>query len=134
MPNQLFLVQRKCNDIINSLKNCTDDRKSISTANKDINLALKTFKKVTIDVEKAVSNHLTPYANILRKRKIVQEEDEFNLKNTQCGNSVLNKIRFNCKSFIESEDSKNRKTTSNNNGKRLHRNALSIMKMEKFDK
>ena len=90
-----------------------DGRKSISTANNDIHLALKNLKKVTTDVERAASKNLTSYTNILCKRKRVQEEDEFNLKNTQCGNSALKKSRFTCKSFLESEDSKIRKTTSN---------------------
>ena len=106
-----------------------DGSKSIPTANKDIHLSLKTLKKVTKDVERSASNHLTPYANILRKRKRVQEEDEFNLKKNQCGNSALKKNRFNCKSFLESEDSKINKTTSNKNRKHLHRNASSIIKI-----
>ena len=67
----------KCNDVINLLKNYMDGRKSISTANEDIYLALKTLKKVAKDVEREASNHLTPYANIIFKRKRVQEEDEF---------------------------------------------------------
>ena len=111
-----------------------DGNKSISTANKDIHLALKHFNKVTIYVERAASNHLTSYTNIPRKRKIFQEEDEFYLKNTQFRNSALTKSGFNCKSFLESEDSKIRKTTSNKNRKHLHRNASSMMKIEKVDK
>ena len=47
----------KFNDVINLLNNCLGGRKCISTANKDIHLALKTFKKVTIDLERAASNH-----------------------------------------------------------------------------
>ena len=46
--------------------------KSIPTANKDIHLALKTLKKVITYVERTASNHLTSYAKILHKRKIVQ--------------------------------------------------------------
>ena len=71
----------KCNYVINLLKNCIDGSKSIPTANKDIHLWLETLKKVTTDVEIAAYKYLTSYANILRKRKRVQEEDEFNLKN-----------------------------------------------------
>ena len=41
--------------------------------------------------------------------KKIQKEDDFNLKNTQCGNSALKKARFNCKSFLESEYSEIRK-------------------------
>ena len=121
----------KCNGVINLLKNCMDGRKIISTANKDIRITLKALKKVSTDAERAraESNHLTSYANILRKRKRFQEEDDFYLKNTQCGNSALKKARFNCKSFLESEDMKTRKTTSNNNREHLHRNASSIMKI-----
>ena len=63
----------KCNDVINLLKNCMDGRKSIPTANKYTHLALKTLKQVTIDMERAASNHLTSYANIIRKRKIFQK-------------------------------------------------------------
>ena len=85
--------------------------KSIPTKNKDIYLSLKTMKRVPIYVERAASNHLTSYENIPCKRNRFQEEDEFNLKNTQCGNRALNKTRFKCKSFLESEDSKIRKTT-----------------------
>ena len=117
----------KCNDVIHLLKNCMDGSKSIPTANKDINISLKTSKKVTKYVERSASNHLTSYAKIPSKREILQEEDEFNLKNNQCGNSALNKDRFNCNSFLESEDSKIRKTTSNKNRKNLHRNASFIM-------
>ena len=109
-------------------------RKSRSTANKDIHIALKTLKKVTMCVERAAYNHLTSYAKILSKREIVQAEYEFYLKNNQCGNSSLIKARFNCKSFLESEDSKIRKTTSNKIRKILHRNASFIMKIEKVDK
>ena len=84
-------------------------RKSISTANKDIHLALKFFKRLTTDVERAESNHLTSYAKIPHKREIGQEEDEFHLKNTQCRNITLNKAIFDCKSFLEriSKDQKN---------------------------
>ena len=57
-----------------------DSSKSIPTEKKDIHLALKTLKKVTKYVERAASNHLISYANILRKRKVFQEEDYFNLK------------------------------------------------------
>ena len=124
----------KCNDIINLLKNSMDGRKIISTANNDINLELKTLKKVTTAVGRAASNHLTSYANIMRKRKRVQEEDEFYLKNTQCGNSASKKARFNCTSFIEREDSIIIKTTPNKNRKYLHRNSSSIMKIGEFDK
>ena len=60
-------------------------------------------------MERAAYNHLISYANILRKRKIVQEEDEINLKNTKCRNSTLDENRFNCKGFLESEDSKSEK-------------------------
>ena len=67
----------KCNDVINLLKNCIDGSKSIPTANKDINLALKKVNKVTTYVKRAAYNHLTGYEKILCKRKIVQEEDEF---------------------------------------------------------
>ena len=66
--------------------------------------------------------------------KRVQENDDFNLKNTQCGNSALKKARFDCKSFLESKDSKIRKTTSNKNRKHLHRNASYKMKIDKVDK
>ena len=111
-----------------------DGSKIISTTNKDIHLSLKTLKKITTDVERAASNHLISYAKILRKRERYQEEEYFNLKNIQCVNSVLNKNRFNCKSFLESEESKIRKTTSNNNRKHLHINASSIMKIETVDK
>ena len=83
--------------------------KSIPNANKDIHLSLKTLKKVTTNVEIASSNQLTSYANILRKRKIVQEEDEFNLRNIQLRNIALNKTRFKCKIFLESEEPKIRK-------------------------
>ena len=68
-----------------------DGSKIIPTANKDIHISLKTLKKLTTDVERAASNHLISYTNILRKRKIFQEENEFNLKNTQCRNSALKK-------------------------------------------
>ena len=71
-----------------------DGSKSIPTANKDIQLALKILKKVTIYVERTASNHLTSYANILHKRERVQEEDEFYLKNTQCGNSAFKEIQI----------------------------------------
>ena len=64
----------KCNDVINFLNNCMDGSKSIPNANKDIHLELKTLRKVTKYVERATSNHLTSYANILHKRKIVQEK------------------------------------------------------------
>ena len=111
-----------------------DGRKYISTANKDIHIALKTLKKVTTYVERAASNHLTSYAKIPCKRKSVQEEDEFYLKNTQCRNGALKKARFDCKRFLGIEDSKIRKTTSNNNRKNLHINSSSLMKMEKVDK
>ena len=70
----------KCNYVINLLKNCMDGSKSIRTANKDIHLSLKSLKKVKKYVERSAYNHLTPYANIPRNRKRVQEEDEFNLK------------------------------------------------------
>ena len=83
-----------------------DGSKIIPTANTDIHLTLKTLNKVITYAERAASNHLTSYAKILGKRKIVQEEDEFNLKNSQCGNSALEKSIFNCKSFLESEYSK----------------------------
>ena len=49
----------KCNYVINLLKNFMDGSESISTANKYIDLALKTLKKVTTYVERATSNHLT---------------------------------------------------------------------------
>ena len=94
----------KCNDVINLLKNCMYGRKSISTANKDIHLALKNLKKVTTDLERAAFNHLRSYAKIIRKRKRVQQEDWFNLEKTKCGNAALNKTRFNCKCFLESEE------------------------------
>ena len=119
----------KCNDVINLLNNFMGGSKSKPTANKDIHLALKTFNKVTTYVERAASNHLTSYAKILRKRERVQEEDDFYLKNTQYGNSVLKKARFNCNFFLESEDLIIRKTTSNKNRKNLHRNTSSIMKI-----
>ena len=64
---------KKCNDVINLLKNFMDGSKIIPTANKDIHLSLKTLKKLTTDVERAESNHITSYAKILRKRKGVQE-------------------------------------------------------------
>ena len=100
----------KCNDLINLLNNCMDGRKSIFTAKKDIHIIFKTLKKGTTDVEIAASNHLTSHAKIPRKRKRVQEEDDFYLKNTQCGNRALRKAIFNCKSFLESEDLKSEKT------------------------
>ena len=50
-----------------------DDSKSIPTAKKDIHISLKTFKKVTTDVERAAYNHLTSYAKILRKSKYSKE-------------------------------------------------------------
>ena len=99
-----------------------DGSKSIPTENRDIGISLKTLKKVNKYVERAASNHLAYYTKILCKRKIVQEEEEFNLKNTKYGNNALNKTRFNCKSFLEIEDSTNRKTTSNKNSKHLYRN------------
>ena len=86
-----------------------DGCKSIPNVNKDIHLSLKTLKKATTYVEISAYNHLTPYANILCKRKRVQEKYWFNLKNNQCGNLTLNKTRFNCKSFLESEDKKTEK-------------------------
>ena len=119
----------KCNDVKNLLRNCMDGRKSISTANKDIHLALKTLNKVTTYAERASSNHLTSYEKGLVKSKIVQAEDVLYLKNTQYGNSTLKKSRFNCKIFLEIEDPKTRKTTSNRNRKHLHINASSIMKI-----
>ena len=91
----------KCNDVINLLKNFMDGSKSIPTANKDIIILLKYFKKVTIYVERAASNHLTSYAKILRKKEIFKEEDEFNSKNTQCGNSVFKKTDSNVKVFLK---------------------------------
>ena len=124
----------KCNNVINLIKNCMDGSKSIPTENKDINLALKTLNKATKYVEISASNNLTKYSKILRKRKIVQEKRWFLPGNTQCGNSALKKYRFKCKSFLESEDSKIRKPTSNKNRKNLHRNASSIMKIWKVDK
>ena len=111
-----------------------DGRKNISTANKDIHIALKTLKKVTTYVERAASNHLTSYEKILHKRQRFQEEDKFYLENNLYRNSALKKSRFNCKRFLESEDSKIRKTTSNKNRKYLHRNASSIMKIDKVGK
>ena len=68
----ILSCKEKCNDVINLLKNCMDSRERIPTANKDIHIALKTLKKVPRDVERAASNHLTSYAKILCKRKIVQ--------------------------------------------------------------
>ena len=73
MPNQLFLVQKKFNDVINLLKNFMDGSKIIPTTNKDIHLALQILKKVITDVEIATYKHFIPYANILHKRKRVQE-------------------------------------------------------------
>ena len=55
----IIYCTEKCKDVINLLKNCMDGRKSISTANKDIHLALKTLKKVTTYVEGSAYNHLT---------------------------------------------------------------------------
>ena len=49
-----------------------DGSKSIPTTKKDIKLSLNLFKKVTRYVERAAYKHLTPYANILRKRIRVQ--------------------------------------------------------------
>ena len=79
----IIFCTEKCNDVINLIKNCMYGSKSIPTANKDINLAIKTLKKVTTYVERVASNHLTSYANILRNRKTVQGEDKFYLKNNQ---------------------------------------------------
>ena len=45
-----------------------DGSKSMPTGNKDINLALKTLKRVTTFVEIAAYNLLTSYAKILHKR------------------------------------------------------------------
>ena len=72
----IIFCTEKCNDVINLLKNFMYDSKIIPTENKDIHLALKTLKKLTTYVEIAESNHLKSYANILRKRKIVQDDDE----------------------------------------------------------
>ena len=58
-----------------------DGKKTISTSNKDIHLALKTLRKVTTDMERSASNNLTI---IIRKKKRVQEEYAFYLSNTQC--------------------------------------------------
>ena len=66
--------------------------------------------------------------------KKVQIEDDFNPKNTQCGNSALKKTRFNYNIFLESEYSEIIKTTSNKNKNNLHINASSIMKIKKVDK
>ena len=78
--------------------------KSIPNVNKDIHLSLKTLNKATTYMERAAYNHLTSYEKILSKREIFQEEDWFNLKNTQYRNIALNKTIFNRKSFLESED------------------------------
>ena len=64
------------------------------------------LKKVTTDVERSAYNQLTSYEKIPLKSKRVQGENEFYLENTQCGNRTLKNSRFNCKSFLESEDSK----------------------------
>ena len=69
----IIFCTKKCNDVINLLKDFMDFIRSIPTVNKDIHLSLKTLKKVTKYVEIEASNHLTSYAKILRKRKIVQE-------------------------------------------------------------
>ena len=113
----IISCKERCIDVINLLKNIMYGSKSIPTTNKDIHIALKTLKKVTTYVEIAASNHLTSYAEILFNREIVQEEDVFYLKNTQCGNSALDKPRFKCKSFLESEYSKMKKTISDQNRK-----------------
>ena len=43
-----------------------DGSKIIPTANKDIHLVLKKFKKLNTYVERSASNHITSYAKILR--------------------------------------------------------------------
>ena len=68
----IILCTEKCNDVINLLKNSMDGRKIISTENKDIQLSLKSLKKVTTDAEISASNQLTPCAKILCKMKRVQ--------------------------------------------------------------
>ena len=113
----IIFCTEKCNDVINSLRFFMDGSKSIPTAYKDIHLSLKNLKKVTTDVGGEEYNQLTKYEKILRKRKRVQEEENFNPKNTQYRNSPLTKSRLKCESFLESEDSKIRKTTSNKNRK-----------------
>ena len=84
----IFSCTEKCNDVINLLKLFMYGSKSIPTANKDINILLKTLNKVITYMEREASNHLTTYAKIIRKRKRVQQEDDFNPKNTQWGNSA----------------------------------------------
>ena len=124
----------KCNDGINLIKNCMDGSKSIPTTNKDINIPLKYLKRVTTDVEIAASNHLTSYANILRKRKIVQEKDEFNLKKLNAEIAHYIKPDSTVRFFLKIKYSRISKTTSKKNRKNMHRNASSIIKIEKFDK
>ena len=68
----IILCTEKCNDVINLLKNSMDGRKIISTENKDIQLSLKSLKKVTTDAEISASNQLTSFAKILCKMKRVQ--------------------------------------------------------------
>ena len=60
-----------------------DGSKSIPNANTDFHMSLKNLNKSTTYMERAAYNHLISYAKILRKREIVQEEDWFNLKNTE---------------------------------------------------
>ena len=91
----------KCNDAVTLLETCMDGKKKISTSHRDIHLALKTLKKVTKDMETAASVHLSSYDRNVRKRKRVQEEDEFQMKRCKSEETFQIRARLNCKSYID---------------------------------
>ena len=59
IAKSILSCTEKYNDVINLLNNFMDGSKIMPTANKYIHLSLKSSKKVTTDVERASSNHLT---------------------------------------------------------------------------
>ena len=95
-----------CQEAVKLLESIMKGKKQVSTSNKDLHLVLKTLKCVSAEVEEAASAHMGSYNISVRKRKRVQEEDEYLMRNNpkqSRTNLDVHKSRFNCMDYVNNK-------------------------------
>eukprot|EP00957_Ditylum_brightwellii_P102368 7803468-Ditylum_brightwellii.AAC.1 len=94
----------RCNEAIKLLKGTLSGKKSVATSNKDVQLQLRVLKCMMKEVEDAATCHLGLYDKAARKRKCVQEDNEFSLQLNPkwCKtNSDVLKSRSKCSDYVK---------------------------------
>eukprot|EP00957_Ditylum_brightwellii_P048768 3700036-Ditylum_brightwellii.AAC.1 len=90
----------KYHDAIKLVEHVNNSKKTISTKNADIHLALKAMKKLNNEVDKAATSHMNTYTKEVRKRKRVEGIDNIKTKDTQGSNADVKRSQMMCTKYM----------------------------------